>query len=138
MYSHEFIPGRHECYGSCRQVSCSCTPAFHTNFPAALAEAPLLQPHEVISLQAFGIGGREINRGTIRPSRFIHPISVTGGKSFCHSVLEVEEARPYLAPPQLSFPFVHECSAKSAAYDVALRTELSPLVPITLHRRSTN
>ena len=99
---------------------------------------PLVQPHEVISLQAFGIGGREINRGTSRPSRCIHPISVTGGKSFCRGVLEVEEARPYFAPPQLSFPCEHECSAKSAAYDVALRTELSPLVPITLHRRSTN
>ena len=24
--SHELSPGRHECYNSCRQVSCSCTP----------------------------------------------------------------------------------------------------------------
>ena len=31
----------------------------------------------------------------------------------------------YRSPPQLSFPCEHECSAKSAAYDVALRTELS-------------
>ena len=37
---------------------------------------------------------------------------------FCHSVLEVEEARLCLAPPQLSFPCEHECSAKSAAYQL--------------------
>ena len=31
--------------------------------------ARLVQPHEVISLQTFGIGGSESNRGTSRPSQ---------------------------------------------------------------------
>ena len=37
---------------------------------------------------------------------------------FCHSMLELEEGRMYLAPLQLSFPCEHECSAKSAAYQL--------------------
>ena len=37
---------------------------------------------------------------------------------FYHSVLEVEEARQYHAPQQLSFPCEHECSAKSTGYQL--------------------
>jgi len=42
---------------------------------------PFLQPHEVIFMQAFGMGGRDSSRGANWPSRCIHPISVTGGRS---------------------------------------------------------
>ena len=42
---------------------------------------PLVQPHEVISLHDFGIGGRDRSRGSSLPSRCIRPISVTGRRS---------------------------------------------------------
>ena len=42
---------------------------------------PFVQPHEVMSLYDFGIGGRDRSRGTTLPSRCIHPISVTGRRS---------------------------------------------------------
>ena len=40
-------------------------------------------------------------------------------------MLEVEESRLYLAPPQISFPCEHECSAKSASSWLALKEETS-------------
>ena len=73
MYSHELIPGRHECYDSCRQVSCSYTLRIFLQLQRWLRH-PFVQPHEVISLQACGIGGRESNSGTVQmhPSHFGH------------------------------------------------------------------
>ena len=59
---------RHECYDSCRQVSIII-------FLQRWLRHPFVQPNEVISLQAFGIGGRESNPGiNNRPSRCIHPM----------------------------------------------------------------
>ena len=43
----------------------------------------LVLPHEVNSLQALGMGGREGSRGTSCPPLCIHPISSTGGWSGC-------------------------------------------------------
>ena len=42
---------------------------------------PLVHPHEVNSLQALGIGGRDSSSGTNWPSLCIHPISSTGERS---------------------------------------------------------